>query len=423
LVDEIKLTGTFIEGRGINFCRGCLGETLFSALDLGELPIANELLLSPESIPERFPLHLRVCANCGLGQVPDVVTPDRIFRDYRYLSSISSTFLKHASDFVSQQISSRSFLPGDWVLEIASNDGYLLRNFLPSGIKAIGIEPAENVAEISRRLGIETVSDFFSNDLATDLLNQYGPPKLIIANNVMAHVPDLVDFVKGLATLVGPDTEISIENPSMASILTDFQFDTIYHEHYSYLSATSVEVISRMNGLELFKVEQLPIHGGSNRYWLRKLKTTNNPEASVGNTKNYEINIGLFEENSWENLSLNVKRILRNFEVWLAGDGSNDRKIYGYGAAAKASTLLNSIDQDASNFLLGIADLSVEKQHRFMPPIGIKIISPERLASLDPTDIVIFPWNIRSEIASQLRLQLGNGVRMWCAIPDLHEVI
>jgi hypothetical protein len=419
----MKLAGSFVKGRGVNFCRGCLGETLFSALDLGELPIANELLLSSESIPERFPLHLRVCSACGLGQVPDVVTPERIFRDYRYLSSISSTFLKHAAHFVSQQIASRSFLSSDWVLEIASNDGYLLKNFLPSGVKAIGIEPAENVAEISRSLGIDTVSDFFSNELATDLLNQYGPPKLIIANNVMAHVPDLVDFVKGLATLVGPDTEISIENPSMASILTDLQFDTIYHEHYSYLSATSVEAISRMNGLELFRVEQLPIHGGSNRYWLRKLKTVNNSEASVENTKNYEISIGLFEVDSWRNLSLNVRRILKNFENWLVGDGSNERKIYGYGAAAKASTLLNSIDQDASNFLLGVADLSIEKQHRFMPPLGIEIISPEKLASLYPTDIVIFPWNIRSEIASQLRSQLGNSVRMWCAIPDLHEVI
>jgi len=423
LVDEIKLEGTFIKGRGVNFCRGCLGETLFSALDLGKLPIANELLLSSESFPERFPLHLRVCDACGLGQVPDVVSPERIFRDYRYLSSISSTFLKHASDFVSQQIATRSFLSSDWVLEIASNDGYLLRNFVPFGVKTIGIEPAENVAEISRSLGIDTISDFFSNDLATKLFNQYGPPKLIIANNVMAHVPDLVDFVKGLATLVGPDTEISIENPSMASILTDLQFDTIYHEHYSYLSATSVEVISRMNGLELFRVEQLPIHGGSNRYWLRKLKMVNSSEASVENTKNYEISIGLFEEDSWRDLSLNVSRILKNFENWLVGDGSNERKIYGYGAAAKASTLLNSIDQNVSKFLLGIADLSLEKQHRFMPPIGIMIISPEKLASLNPTDIVIFPWNIKSEIASQLRSQLGNRVRIWCAIPNLHEVI
>jgi hypothetical protein len=178
-----------------------------------------------------------------------------------------------------------------------------------------------------------------------------------------------------------------------------------------------------MNGLELFRVEQLPIHGGSNRYWLRKLKMVNSSEASVENTKNYEISIGLFEEDSWRDLSLNVNRILKNFENWLVGDGSNERKIYGYGAAAKASTLLNSIDQNASNFLLGIADLSLEKQHRFMPPIGIMIISPEKLASLNPTDIVIFPWNIKSEIASQLRSQLGNRVRIWCAIPNLHEVI
>ena len=188
----------YLEGRGKDFCRGCLGTALFSALDLGTLPIANELLLIRDSEIEKFPLHLKVCSECGLGQVADVVTPERIFRDYRYLSSMSSTFLKHAADFVFRLVEKGNFAPGDWVLEIASNDGYLLKNFLSFGIPVVGVEPAENVAEISQSLGIETISEFFSSNLAEEILAKFGHPRIIIANNVMAHVPDLIDFVKGL---------------------------------------------------------------------------------------------------------------------------------------------------------------------------------------------------------------------------------
>ena len=223
--DNLVASLPLIEGRGGVFCRGCLGRNLFSGLDLGKLPIANELLKSREGSLEKFPLHLKVCSECGLGQVADVVTPERIFRDYRYLSSMSTTFLQHASDFVNQRVQEGMFSPSDWVLEIASNDGYLLKNFLPLGIMAIGIEPAENVAVISRGLGINTISDFFSSNLAKELLTRYGYPKLIIANNVMAHVPDLIDFIKGLAILCGAKTQISIENPSLANILF---FDLFY---------------------------------------------------------------------------------------------------------------------------------------------------------------------------------------------------
>ena len=281
MVNVIESSKPFITGRGKDFCRGCLGNSLFSALDLGELPIANELLQAQKSSIEKFPLHLRICSACGLGQVADVVTPERIFRDYRYLSSISSTFLNHASVFVNERVAAGLFSKGDWVLEIASNDGYLLKNFVPFGIKTIGVEPAENVAEISRSLGIETISEFFSSQLATKLYSEHGYPKLIIANNVMAHVPDLVDFIKGLAIISGPETQISIENPSLANILVGMQFDTIYHEHYSYLSASAVAKLSAMHGLYLFKVEELTIHGGSNRYWLSKLNSNKLLDPSV----------------------------------------------------------------------------------------------------------------------------------------------
>ena len=419
--NDIVPSHAFIEGRGENFCRGCLGENLFSALDLGRLPIANELLLTEESKIEKFPLHLRICSDCELGQVADVVTPERIFRDYRYLSSMSTTFLQHASDFVNQRVQEGIFLQGDWVLEIASNDGYLLKNFLPFGITVIGIEPAENVAEISRALGIETISEFFSSQLANELLAKHGYPKLIIANNVMAHVPDLIDFIKGLALLSGPDTQISVENPSLSNILVGMQFDTIYHEHYSYLSASSVAKLSNMYGLHLFKVEQLKIHGGSNRYWLKRLDLNGTTESSVENVIKLEIESGLFDSKEWTSFASKVSKILGDFLHWLHTGEQNNRKIYGYGAAAKASTILNSIDVPP-NLVKAIADLSLEKQKRFMPPHGIRIISPQELFLEKPTDVIIFPWNIKSEIANFLRTNLGNQVRLWCAIPEMHQI-
>jgi hypothetical protein len=421
LVDEIVSSKPFIDGRGKFFCRGCLGENLFSALDLGDLPIANELLLTSESKIERFPLHLRVCTNCGLGQVADVVTPERIFRDYRYLSSLSTTFLKHALDFVNQQVETKSFSQEDWVLEIASNDGYLLKNFIPLGVKVVGVEPAENVAAVSRSLGIETISEFFSSQLASELLSQRGYPRIIIANNVMAHVPDLIDFIRGLKILCGPTTEISIENPSIANILVGMQFDTIYHEHYSYLSASTVSQLSKLNGLQLFRVEELSIHGGSNRYWLRTFSEITPVDPSVDLIIEFEKENGLFESTEWMNYSVRVSKVLKDFHTWLKNGAKQGMRIYGYGAAAKASTLLNSINVEAG-LILAIADASFEKQNRFMPPNGFRIISPEQLLDQKPTDILIFPWNIKTEIALNLNQTLGAEVRLWCAIPEMHQV-
>ena len=419
--NELVASLPFIEGRGGVFCRGCLGRNLFTGLDLGELPIANELLKSSEDSLEKFPLHLKVCSECGLGQVADVVTPERIFRDYRYLSSMSTTFLQHASDFVNERVREGMFLPGDWVLEIASNDGYLLKNFLPYGIIAIGVEPAENVAEISRGLGIHTISEFFSSHLAKELLANHGHPKLIIANNVMAHVPDLIDFVKGLAILCDEETQISIENPSLANILIGMQFDTIYHEHYSYLSASAVDSISKSKGLLLFKVEELSIHGGSNRYWLRTSSANVLIDLSVDLVVKNERVSGLFDASEWKSYSLKVQKILEDFRKWLGESAEESIRVFGYGAAAKASTILNSIDLEVG-LMTAIADASLEKQNRFMPPHGIKIISPQQLFQEKPTDVIIFPWNIKSEIANYLRSNLGDEVRLWCAIPEMHQV-
>jgi hypothetical protein len=418
---EMAQSQPFIEGRGGDFCRGCNGNKLFSALDLGSLPIANELLASQASEIKKFPLHLRICPECGLGQVADVVTPERIFRDYRYLSSISTTFLQHASSYVDQRVQEGMFASGGWVLEIASNDAYLLKNFLKYDIPVLGVEPAENIAEISRKLGVNTISEFFSSQLAGEILQKEGYPKLIIANNVVAHVPDLVDFMKGLSILCGPETQITIENPSLANILLGLQFDTIYHEHFSYLSAHAVEKLGNLNGLDLFKVEELPIHGGSNRYWLSKMKNEKASNRQVEKIIECEVSDGLFNPRNWEAYSDKVTKILSDFLIWLRNTKENNGIIYGYGAAAKTSTILNSINLDL-NLLSAIADASLEKQTRFMPPNGIRIISPQELFDQKPTDVVIFPWNIKVEIANFIRENASNEIRLWCLIPEMHEV-
>jgi len=407
--------------RGRDFCRGCSGVKLFSALDLGELPIANELQKSPVEHVEKFPLHLRICEECGLGQVADVVTPERIFRDYRYLSSMSSTFSKHVAEFVEKLVANNMVNSTDWVLEIASNDGYLLKNFLPHGISVLGIEPARNVGDLARRLGIETISEFFSNSLAAELLNRRGYPKVIFANNVMAHVPDLLDFIKGLALLCGPKTTIIVENPTLLSILEKKQFDTIYHEHFSYLSATAVNLLCNLVGLKLIDVESLAVHGDSNRYWIKRGDCQRDRTISLEVALRTERDRKLFKRETWADYSAEVKTILKTFQYWLEGSYREERRVFGYGAAAKASTLLNSISFKPDQ-LIAIADISSEKQSRYMPSFGVRIISPEELKKSNPTDIVIFPWNIADEISAELKQILQSGVRFWCAIPSLHEL-
>jgi 2-polyprenyl-3-methyl-5-hydroxy-6-metoxy-1,4-benzoquinol methylase len=412
---------SYISGRGKNFCRGCNGLDLFSALDLGELPIANELWPDINQSNELFPLHLRICRGCGLGQVEDVVTPSRLFRDYRYLSSTSSSFLDHARNFAKEIALDLDFGPGDWVLEIASNDGYLLQHFIKLGIDVLGIEPAENVAQIAIQAGVPTVSEFFGLDLAQSLLASRGNPKLIVANNVMAHVPDIQNFVAGIAALVGPETRVSIENPSLINFLKEDQFDTIYHEHYSYLTANSVDKITKEVGLQLFKVEEIVTHGGSNRYWLRQQSGPAIGEKQVVAKILQEVGDGLFDESAWRHFDERIQELISNFYNWVKSSFEAGKIVCGYGAPAKASTLINA-SRIEKNWIKVIADASPEKQGRFMPTHGIPIVSPKTLFDLKPNEIIIFPWNITKELSELIERQILAPARVWKAVPKLEQV-
>jgi 2-polyprenyl-3-methyl-5-hydroxy-6-metoxy-1,4-benzoquinol methylase len=419
-IKEEFMSEAFVNGRGKFFCRGCNSDELFSALNLGNLPIANELWPSLNEEVEEFPLHLRICKKCGLGQVEDVVTPTRLFKDYRYLSSVSSSFIEHAKNYVDRMINELNITKNDWVLEIASNDGYLLKNFVNSGITVLGVEPAENVAKIAIRAGIPTISEFFGRELALKLLNEHGHPKLIIANNVMAHVPDIRDFMRGLALIAGPETIITVENPSLMNLLKKDQFDTIYHEHYSYLTAHSVRTIGKEVSLELIKVEEIGTHGGSNRYWLQILspkEVSDNVSLHIASERNN----GLFDENSWKELASRIEELVSNFRNWLEQSHKDSKIVCGYGAAAKASTLLNYA-KIKPQWLPFIADESHEKQGRFMPSKGIKIVSSEDMFLQKPTDIVIFPWNLSSEIGEKIK-SVDTKLRIWQAVPKLQRVL
>lgn len=402
-------------------CRSCSSEELFLALDLGSQPVANHLLSSKNENVKRFPLHLRVCENCALGQIGDFLTSKDIFKDYRYLSSISETFLTHARNFVESIIRSNFLEHDDYVLEIASNDGYLLKHFVENEIKCIGVEPATNVSKISESYGIETINDFFTKELATKLVSTYGKPRLIIANNVLAHVPDLNDFVAGLAMLAGDRTIISIENPPLSNILLRSQFDSIYHEHYSYLSVNAVSALMRRHGLELFKVENIPTHGGSLRFWVsREQKNGAVNLNSISKACSHEIAQGLTSINAWEKCKHEIELTLESHQAFLSRQTAKGITVLGAGAAAKTTMFLNLLSDTTG--ISAILDSSPEKQGRYIPGVNIPIEPFSGEISTSNTMFMIYGWNLADEFARIIRSLYGNNAVIFKSLPKLSEV-
>jgi len=399
-------------------CASCQNQNLFMGIDLGNVPISNELNAAPGVPPELFPLQLFICPDCSLGQAPSRILPERLFSDYRYLSSVSSTFLAHARDYCESLISSKTLTVNDLVVEIACNDGYLLRNFLNKDVRILGVEPSVNVSKVAASLGIPIINEFFGAELASEIVAKHGYPKLIIANNVLAHVPNIRDFMEGLAILCGPSTLISVENPSILNILELNQFDTIYHEHFSYLSCNSVDYLATEFGLNLFDIDQLETHGGSNRYWMSNQSITKTQK--VLQELEREKLSGLFEENSWKEAEHKKQNTLDEFKNWLLECHENGESVIGYGAAAKASTLLNAA-KIKGNLLSEICDLSVEKVGRYMPAADFEIISYPEFVDRKPVHVVIFPWNIAKEISKQI-LSDCSEAKIWIAVPKLSRI-
>lgn len=398
--------------RGETFCRLCSSTSLFQAIDLGRLPIANELPLGIQ-VSDVYRLVLKVCSECSLGQVGEYVSKNRLFKDYRYTTSASSTMLRHAEAFVGQHLLTGD-LKSKFVVEIASNDGYLLAPLQRAGVRVLGIEPAENVARVAREKQVPTVSDFFTKSLANNIRQEFGVPTHIVANNVAAHVPDLLDFFLGLKALSGPETLITIENPDLLTLLECLAFDTVYHEHYSYLSATAVYRLAKLVGLTLFDLERIESHGGSLRYWLKHenggASTTN---SSVIRQINAEQSKGLNSPEAWFDFSRSASNFTQTLRESIEDDVAKGKTWIGFGAAAKASTLLNFGKFNHSHFQV-VLDNSSEKVGRFIPNTEIQIQQPAYLFE-NPVDAVyVFPWNIAEEVNDELRNRYNFKGEAYC---------
>lgn len=407
-----------ITSRGFSECRVCGSQQMKSILDLGAQPLPAEYGRTSDEVLDSFPLNMRICAQCGLGQLGEYVLPERIFHDeYPYISSASSTWVEHARRYAVTMQKTLELGKDHLVVELASNDGYLLSAFQSLGVPVLGIEPADNVASIARAAGIPTLTQFFGAQTAHEILASRGYPRLIVANNVFAHIPDINDFMEGMAILADHHTIITIENPSFTELLQRTLFDTIYHEHYSYLTAHSVREVARAHGLELVQVDQLPTHGGSNRYWLSRSRQNS---ESVTAALKAELDDGLFDPEVWGDFASRAKTAIEGLRTWfcerrLAGD-----IVVGYGAAHKGNTFLNAVGE-ASKTLAYVVDASSEKQGRFLPGSQVPVLPPEQLASANPTDVLILPWNIAPELSQRIR-QLAPEARIWIAQPNMQQL-
>lgn len=401
-------------------CRFCHNRLSTSFCDLGVSPLANSYLSAENfnSMEAFYPLHAFVCGQCFLVQVPQFESPENIFRHYEYFSSFSDTWLKHASDYADLMCDRYGIDSGKQVIEIASNDGYLLRFFKKKEVPVLGIEPAVNVAKAAEESGIPTVVEFFSTRLAAGLKAQDKLADLLIANNVLAHVPDLNDFVGGMALLLKSDGILTIEVPHLLRLIEKNQFDTIYHEHFSYFSLNTIDKVFSRHGLKVFDVQELPTHGGSLRVFASRAEASRKVSEQVAAVLDLEEKVGLTALDVYSGFQKKVnsaKRSLLKKMIELKQEG---KSIAAYGAPAKGNTLLNFCGVKA-DFIDYTVDRSPHKQGLFLPGSRIPIYSPEKLKETRPEYIVILPWNIKEEIISQTSFVRDWGGRFIIPIPEV----
>jgi len=384
-------------------------------------PLANSYL-KPEQLNRMepfYPLHVYVCAKCWLVQLDQFSTPDDIFSDYAYFSSFSDSWLAHAKAYV-DMITARLHLDkNSKVVEIASNDGYLLQNFVARGIPVLGVEPAANVAEVARNKGINTKVAFFGEKAAGDLCADGLSADLIIGNNVLAHVPDLNDFVKGLKVLLKPSGVITMEFPHLLRLMEQNQFDTIYHEHFSYFSFLAVEKVFARHGMKLFDVEELPTHGGSLRIYACHDQDVSKPiESAVRELKSREEAAGFAQLDHYLSFSSRVEATKRKLLAFLISAKQEGKQVVGYGAPAKGNTLLNYCGV-RTDFIDYTVDRSPHKQGHFLPGVRIPIHLPEHIRKTRPDYLLILPWNIRKEVMQQMSFIHEWGGKFVVPIPEV----
>ena len=401
-------------------CRHCQHLLTLPFIDLGAMPPSNAYPASLEQCAQEksYPLKVWVCENCWLVQTEDYNKAAELFTaDYAYFSSTSTTWVAHAQRFADQAITQLSLSSNSFVLELAANDGYLLQHFVHAGIPCLGVEPTAATAAAARAKGIAIVEDFFGVTLANHLCGDYGKTDLIVANNVLAHVPDINDFVAGIAAMLKPDGVCSVEFPHLLNLIQYRQFDTIYHEHYSYLSLHSVRSIMQAAGLAVYNVEKLPTHGGSLRVWIA-LSNQRVIDASVKNVLAEEIEAGMATADAYRNFQPVISSIAKKFHEFLLQAHHENKTVVAYGAAAKGNTFLNYLHINRQQ-IPAVFDAAVSKQGKFLPGSHIPILPPEQLVEFEPDYVVILPWNLRDEVTHQLKSIVPSHCKFVTAIPEL----
>ncbi|ASW57936.1 SAM-dependent methyltransferase [Plantactinospora sp. KBS50] len=404
-------------------CRLCAAELTESFVDLGMSPLC-ESYLSVERLDTAetfYPLHVRICPECLLVQLPAYVGGEEIFRDYPYFSSYSDSWVAHAGRYAQTMVSALELGPYSLVTEVASNDGYLLRHFAERGIPVLGVEPAANVAAVARRHGIRTKVRFLGPETGVDLAATYGRADLVVANNVYAHVPDLVGFTEGLAALVKRTGLVTLEFPHLLRLIERRQYDTIYHEHYQYLSLLTAQRALAAGGLAVVDVEELTTHGGSLRVHARPAAAAGEPSAAVKAVLDQEARAGLHTLDGYRGFAESVFAVKRDLVEFLHGARGRGERVVGYGAPGKGNTLLNHCGIRA-DLLPYTVDRSPYKQGRFLPGTHIPIHPPERIAADRPDYVLVLPWNLRSELSRQLAYVRDWGGRLVFPIPRLAVV-
>jgi len=407
-------------------CLSCGAPLRHTLIDLGEQPLANAYLVREQleaGDEPRYPLHARICADCLLVQVEKVVSPAEIFSDYAYFSSYSPSWLAHCSDYARTVTDRLGLGPDSMVIEVASNDGHLLANFVSSGMPVLGVEPAANVAKVAVEGGVPTEVAFFGRPCAAEITGRGVSADLVVANNVLAHVPDLEDFVGGLAAILKPSGVLTVEVPHLLRMIEGTEFDTIYHEHLSYFSLLAARDVLARRGLRVFDVDELTTHGGSLRIWASRLDAAKAwPEtAAVERVLETERAAGLHSLEGYREFAPRVESLLADLRRFLRDAKAAGERVAAYGAAAKGNTLLNTAEVTTEEIGY-VVDRSPHKQGRFLPGSHLPILEPDHVRDDRPDYLLVLPWNLRDEITAQMADVRKWGCRFVVPVPRLEVV-
>jgi hypothetical protein len=413
-MNDLKLNGN-------PCCRFCGANLEKTFVDLGMSPLC-ETYIAPSNLDKMepfYPLHVYVCHQCFLVQLREYVNPKEIFSEYAYFSSFADSWVQHAKTYAEMMINRLNLDHRSLVVEVASNDGYLLQHFLGRGIRVLGIEPAANVAAAAQEKRVPTIVEFFGKCTAQNLLREYGPARLLIGNNVLAQVPDLNDFVAGIKILLAEDGVITMEFPHLHRLMEGNQFDTIYHEHFSYFSFITAEKIFRAHGIELFDVDELTTHGGSLRIYGKHCGTTFSPASEkVNEIRDQELAAGFTKLQHYSTFAAKVEETKRQLLEFLIGVKRAGKSIVGYGAPGKGNTLLNYCGI-RTDFITYTVDKNPYKQGKFLPGTHIPIYHPDKIRETKPDYLLILPWNFKDEIMDQLAFIRDWGAQFVVPIPQV----